>query len=139
MSDQPTQPAQPTKGTVLFIDDDKFLADMYAMKFAQSGFNVHAALSAAEGLKVLREGFPADAILLDLIMPGGDGFSFLEELRKDSLAPRAVKIAFTNEMNDAEKAKALELGASRYIVKATMIPSEVVGTVAEEIKKEKER
>ena len=125
----PNAVASGAKGNVLLIDDDKFLVDMYAMKFTQNGFNVQATLSAADGLKVLHDGFAADAILFDLIMPGGDGFSFLEALKSEALVPQAVKIALTNEMNDAEKAKALQLGADRYIVKATMIPSEVVNTV----------
>lgn len=140
MTDEQTNPQPASNGaksSVLLIDDDKFLVDMYAMKFAQNGFNVQACLSSAEGLKALREGFPADVILLDLIMPGEDGFSFLESLRKETLAPKAVIIALTNEMNDAEQAKVIELGGSRYIVKATMLPSEVVGTVAEEIAKRK--
>ena len=130
------QPASnETKGKVLLIDDDKFLVDMYAVKFTQSGFTVQAALSVADGLKVLREGFAADAILFDLIMPGGDGFSFLEALKKEALAPGAVKITLTNEMNDEEQKRIKELGADRYVVKATMIPSEVVSTVSEEIAK----
>lgn len=137
MSVQPTQPTQSTKGSVLLIDDDKFLVDMYAVKFSQSGYNVQATLSAAEGLKALHEGFPADVILFDLIMPEMDGFAFLEALHREKLAPTAVIIALTNEMNDAEQAKVLELGGSRYIVKATMLPSEVVNTVEEEIAKRK--
>lgn len=137
-TDQPTPTAPATKGNILLIDDDKFLVDMYAVKFTQSGFNAHAALSVAEALKTLRDGFPADVILLDLIMPGEDGFSFLETMRKEKIAPKAVIIALTNEMNDAEQAKVMELGASRYIVKATMLPSEVVGTVADEIAKKEQ-
>lgn len=121
----------------MLIDDDKFLADMYVQKFMQSGYNVHGCLSAADGLKALRDGFAADAILFDLIMPGGDGFSFLETLKKEQLAPKAVKIALTNEMNDDEKTRVKDLGGDRYIVKATMIPSEVVAAVGEEVAKRK--
>ena len=124
-------------GRVLLVDDDKFLADMYSMKFTGAGFTVQACLSAAEALQALRGGFAVDAIVFDILMPEQDGFSFLEVLGKEHLAEGAVKIALTNQGDDAEKMKATELGVNRYIVKASMIPSEVVEVVKEEIKKNK--
>src|SRR5258708_5208770 len=95
--------ATSSKGSVLFVDDDKFLLDMYIMKFQQGGFTVHGYLSTADALKALRDGFLPDAIVSDLIMPEGDGFSFLEAIKKESLAPKAVKIALTNEMSEDEQ------------------------------------
>ena len=53
VNDPTQQPTGTTKGNVLLIDDDNFLVDMYAVKFKQSGFNVQATLSAADGLKAL--------------------------------------------------------------------------------------
>ncbi len=126
-----------TKSNILLVDDDKFLVDMYAMKFQQAGFNVQACLSSADALKVLRGGFPADAVVFDLIMPEGDGFSLLETIRDEKLIPEAAKIALTNEMSEEERTKITGLGATRYIVKATMIPSEVVQSVLETIAKKK--
>lgn len=117
------------KGTILILDDDKFLLDMYAMKFSQIGFKVHASLSSADALKTLREGYSPDIILFDLIMPEGDGFSFLSTIKSEHLAPNAEAIALTNQMNEDEKKRIIELGASEYIVKAMMIPSEVVSEV----------
>ena len=130
-----TSPDQPPKASesILLVDDDKFLTDMYSMKFAAAGFNVHASLSADDALVVLRGGFVPNAVVFDIVMPKQDGFSFLQALGKEKLAPNAVKIALTNQSNDAEKVKAEELGASRYIVKASMIPSEVVEAVRSEI------
>lgn len=117
------------KTNILLVDDDKFLLDMYAMKFTQQGFTVMSALSASDALSDLKQGFAADVILFDLIMPECDGFQFLEKLRAEKLGEKALKIALTNQSTDAEKAKAHELGADHFIVKATMIPSEVVNTV----------
>ncbi len=118
-----------TKANILLVDDDKFLLNMYAMKFAQQGFNVQSAFSANEALGMIRQGFAPHVIMFDLIMPECDGFQFLETIRAEKLAPSAIKIALTNQSTDAEKAKAQELGADHFIVKATMIPSEVVNTV----------
>ncbi len=126
-----------SKANVLLLDDDKFLVDMYSMKFQQSGFNVHACLSTADALKTLRDGFSADVIVFDLVMPEGDGFAFLESIKNEKLAEHAVKIALTNQMNDADMQRVMALGGTRYIVKATMIPSEVVNSVVEEIAKKR--
>lgn len=128
-----THEALPEKGTILILDDDKFLLDMYAMKFSQIGFRVHASPSAGEALKVLREGFSPDIILFDLIMPEGDGFSFLATVKGEHLAPNASAIALTNQMDAEEKKRIMDMGAAEYIVKATMIPSEVVAAVEERL------
>ena len=123
------------KATILLVDDDKFLVDMYSQKFAGAGYTVQACLSAKEALQLLREGFAAGVVLFDITMPDMDGFAFLKALSDESLAKGALKIALTNQGDDAEKAKASELGASRYILKASMIPSEVVNAVGEELAK----
>jgi DNA-binding response OmpR family regulator len=118
-----------TPPQVLLVDDDKFLLDMYSMKFVKEGFNVQACLSVQSALEALRGGFQADAILFDLTMPEHDGYSLLTSLAEQKLGTSAKKIALTKQSTDAEKAKATELGADDFLVKATMIPSEVVAKV----------
>lgn len=125
------------KYLVLLCDDDKFLVDMYSMKFTAGGYQVQACLSAHDALEALKQGFQADAIVFDLVMPEMDGFAFLEALKQGKLASGAALIALTNQSNDAEKERAESLGVDRYIIKASMIPSEVVAVVGEEIPKKK--
>jgi CheY-like chemotaxis protein len=122
-----------SKGSVLFIDDDKFLAEMYAMKFSKEGYAIQACLSAASALQALRDGLKPDVIMFDITMPEQDGFAFLEALRAEKLGEGTVKIALTNQNNDEEQKKATELGADKYLVKASLIPSEVVNIVGTEI------
>lgn len=124
-----------TKGNILLVDDDKFLVDMYGMKFTSAGFAVHICLSVKDALQVLHEGFKPAAILFDITMPEIDGFGFLQSLKDEHLGERALKIALTNQSDESDKEKATELGATSYIVKASMIPSEVVNTVVEELGK----
>ncbi len=126
-----------TTKRVLLVDDDKFLIDMYAMKFTQQGYAVEACLSVAEALRVLQGGYAPEAIVFDIAMPERDGFSFLQALKDEHLAPSALRIALTNQSDDTERAKAESLGADRYIIKASMIPSEVVGVVAEALAKKR--
>lgn len=116
---------------VLLVDDDKFLLDMYCMKFQAQGFVVHASLSVADALKALDEGFVPDAIIFDLVMPENDGFALLSALKAKNLVPEAIRIALTNESDDSARAKASELGADKVIEKASMIPTEVVNIVSE--------
>jgi len=134
MTDTPTS-APAAKGTVLLVDDDKFLLDMYGMKFSGAGYTIQACPSAKDALGILRGGFNPDVILFDITMPELDGFAFLKALSDEKLATKAIKIALTNQSDEAERTKAMELGAMRYIVKASMIPSEVVNTVQEELSK----
>ncbi len=124
-----------TMGTILLVDDDKFLVDMYGLKFTAAGFAVQICLSGNDALQSLRDGLKPTVILFDLTMPELDGFGFLKALGDEHLAEGALKIALTNQSDEAEKTKVSELGVARYIVKASMIPSEVVNTVAEELGK----
>jgi CheY-like chemotaxis protein len=124
----------PTKATVLLVDDDKFLTDMYAMKFTKEGYTVHAFLSVKDALSALRGGLSPDVIMSDIIMPEHDGFFFFEALRSEKLQRNAVLIALTNQSSDEERVHAESLGVQKYIIKASMIPSEVVSAVAESLK-----
>jgi CheY-like chemotaxis protein len=126
-----------SKGNILLIDDDKFLLDMYTMKFIQQGYTAHGCLSVIEGIDVLRKGFEADAVIFDLIMPEKDGFALLEMIRDEKLTQSAVKIALTNQSDEADQNHAKELGADACYVKAVLIPSEVVNMVGGEIAKRK--
>ncbi|MEK7069007.1 MAG: response regulator [Patescibacteria group bacterium] len=123
------------KWNVLLVDDDKFLIDMYSMKFTAGNYNVQACLSVTDALGVIKGGFCADAIVFDILMPEQDGFAFLQTISKEGLAKGATLIALTNQSDDSEKTKAEGLGVDRYIIKASMIPSEVVALVEGEIAK----
>jgi CheY-like chemotaxis protein len=134
---EPKEPkgSKGSKGNILLVDDDKFLLDMYTMKFASEGYTAHGCISVSEGLNLLQKGFAADAIVFDLIMPEKDGFALLQSIRDQKLAPDAVKIALTNQSDENDQNQAKALGADACYVKATMIPSEVVNMVSAEIAK----
>lgn len=114
----------------MLVDDDKFLLDMYSMKFTQAGYTVRAHLGAKPALEDLRGGAQPDAVIFDLSMPEIDGFGFLLALRDEKLAEHAHKIALTNQSDDEEVRRARELGAEEYVIKASVIPSEVVEVVS---------
>jgi CheY-like chemotaxis protein len=117
------------KGTVLLVDDDKFMVDMYSMKFTQQGYDVHAHMSVNDAVEALKEGLKPAVIVFDIKMPEHDGFEFLQTLNRDHLAEGVVRIALTNESDESEERRAMEFGADRYVIKASNLPSEVVNIV----------
>lgn len=117
------------KPKVLIVDDDKFLLNMYSIKFSKSNFEVNSATTGAEALAKIKEGYSPDIILLDIVMPGMDGFEILETLKKDKLAQNSLIIMLTNQGQLADIEKAKTFGINGYIIKATTIPSEVVEEV----------
>ena len=114
------------KYSVLLVDDDKFLLDMYRKKFDQSGLTVDVSVGSQDALAKLREGAKPDILVLDIIMPGMDGLELLETIRKEKLCPDSIVIMLTNESDRERIEKAKSLGIKGYIVKATSVPSEVV-------------
>lgn len=120
---------QDNKKKILIVDDDKFLLNMYSIKFDKNGFDVTIATSGTDAIDILRNGLKPDIIVMDLVMPIMDGFMMFENFKKEKLATDAIYIMLTNQglLSDINRAKAL--GAHGYIVKATTIPSEVVEEV----------
>ena len=114
---------------ILFVDDDTFLLDMYAMKFSKSGYDVKTASSTDVALKMLQDGYVPDVMLADIVMPGMDGLDMVAAARKEKLASRSVIIMLTNQGSSDDIARAKKLNVDGYIVKATTIPSEVLAEV----------
>lgn len=115
--------------SIVLIDDDHFLLDMYTKKFSDEGYSVSANTSVSDAIAELRGGFSAEAIVFDLVMPEMDGYALLKTLREEGLGKDAKKIVLTNQGAEEEEKKTKEAGADAYIIKATMVPSEVFNTI----------
>ena len=124
-----SDPIQTTAKKILLVEDDSFLLDMYAMKFSKSGYEVQTADSTESGLKVIRDGYIPDIMLVDIVMPGADGLEMVSTVRAEKLAPAAVIIMLTNQGSSDDVARSRKLNVDGYIVKATTIPSEVLSEV----------
>ena len=124
---------------ILLVDDDNFLLNMYVLKFNQMGYDAHGCLSVKDALETLSKGLVPDAIVFDLIMPEMDGYAFLDRIAADKLAPAALKVALSNQSNDADQMHAKNAGADLCLVKASLIPSEVVNTIGAELAKHASR
>ena len=115
---------------ILIIDDDRFLLDMYSLKFKQQGFSVESSASGQEALTKLRDGLNPAVVLLDIVMPGLDGIEFMDTVKKENLAPGAMLIVLSNQGEEQDVEKAKTHGADEYIVKANSVPSEVLEKVS---------
>ncbi|HEY4486219.1 MAG TPA: response regulator [Candidatus Paceibacterota bacterium] len=120
------------KVKIFIVDDDKFLLDMYSIKFIEQGFDVETSLSSDEALQKLRDGSVAPvALLLDIVMPSMDGFELLKKIKEESLVPGAFIIFLSNLGESQEIERAKSMGVDGYIIKASRTPSEVVEKVVE--------
>jgi CheY-like chemotaxis protein len=115
--------------SILFVDDDSFLLDMYSLKFKKNNYDIKTAQSPEDALKIVREGFEPDILLLDVVMPGMDGIELLSILKKENLIKKSVVIMLTNQGLPDDIARAKKLNVDGYIIKATTIPSEVLSEV----------
>jgi len=117
------------KYSILIVDDDKFLLEMYKKKFDQLGITLDISVGSNDALTKLRGGLVPDIMVFDIIMPGMDGIELLETVRKENLSPKSTVIMLTNESDSKTIERAKELGIEGYIVKATSVPSEVAAQV----------
>ena len=113
----------------MLIDDDKFLLDMYALKFGKADYEVESSDSTDVALKKIQSGYIPDILLIDIVMPGMDGLELVESLRKNKLVPKATIIMLTNQGATDDIGRSHKLNVDGYIVKATTIPSEVLAQV----------
>ena len=116
--------------SILMIDDDTFLLNMYSNRLRNEGYDVTAVASADEAYSLLQSGSYFDLMLVDIIMPGMSGTEFLHKLREENLAKDTLKVVLSNMSDQTEISEKGEfLGVQKYIVKAEATPSDVVGAV----------
>ncbi|MFT6159216.1 MAG: DNA-binding response OmpR family regulator [Myxococcota bacterium] len=99
--------------TVLVVDDDERLRDLLSEYLGSRGFQVVTAIDGPQGIEAVRSG-GIDAVVLDVMMPGMDGFEVLRQLRPISSVPL---IMLTARGDDFDRIVGLELGADDYLPK----------------------
>lgn len=120
---------------ILVAEDDNFLANAYRVKLTKEGFEVKIARDGDEAIAALQDFLP-DLIILDLVMPGKDGFTTLSELKANNKwAPIPVLIASNlGQKEDIEKG--LKLGAVDFIIKSNLSMNELVNKINYLLKKQ---
>ncbi len=116
--------------TILFIEDDRPIAEMYARLLEKEGYQVDFAYDGAEGLHKAQTKHYA-LILLDIMMPELTGIEVLQKLRgEDGRGAADTKIVIlTNLAQNKTSQEALRAQADGYIIKADIVPSQLTGIV----------
>ena len=103
------------RGTVLVVDDDPLIVGFLTEFLEGDGFRVHTAVGAGAP-PLAREVLP-DVVLLDIMMPGMDGYQTIQLIRKQTTLRRLPIIALTAKAMKGDREKCLEAGASDYLAK----------------------
>lgn len=118
-----------TKKRILFIEDEEALRSAFREAFGRNGYIVQDAADGEEGLRMAQQELP-DLILLDLILPKKSGFEVLKELRGNPATKRIPIIVLTNLEGSEDIERALDMGATTYLVKANYNLDDIVAKVA---------
>jgi DNA-binding response OmpR family regulator len=105
--------AQPSRETILVIDDDPAVGDLMFRSLTKLGFRVLVGASGAEGLRLAKAVHPM-LITLDVVMPEVDGWTVLRQLRAD---PELAKVPVIMVTVVDDEPMGADLGASSYMIK----------------------
>lgn len=121
---------------VLIVEDDKFLSELISTKLDKEGFAIELAGDGESGVKKAEE-FKPQIILLDIMLPGMDGFEVLEKLKShsDENLRTVPVIILSNFGQESKVEKGLQLGAVDYLVKANFTTGEIVTKIKEVLSK----
>ncbi|MFA5777495.1 MAG: response regulator [Parcubacteria group bacterium] len=122
------------KKTILLVEDDSFVSDIYQTKISSEGFDMMVAENGLEAIKKLEEKIP-DLILLDIVMPYMDGIETLKKIKKEEKWKKIPIILLTNLSEKEKIQEALGMGADDYLIKSHFTPSEVISKVNMVLKK----
>jgi DNA-binding response OmpR family regulator len=116
--------------TVLCIEDDRFIGEMYVRSLKKAGYDVDWMVDGNDGLVAARNK-PYDLILLDVMLPERRGTEILDALRndKEDLIPNSKVIVMTNFEQDDESRMAMQYRADGYLIKAEITPRKLLAII----------
>lgn len=105
-----------TKESVLIVEDDEDILTLLEYNFQNAGFEVSLARDGLQALSKLRSHQP-DLVLLDIMLPGADGFEVCKSIKRDPKTAQVPVIMLTARGEEVDRIVGLELGADDYVVK----------------------
>jgi len=118
---------------ILIIEDDKFLRELMVRKLSQENFEIIEAIDGEEGIKKIKDVIP-DIVLLDLILPGIDGFEVLAKIKEDATTTSIPVIILSNLGQREDVERGMKLGAIDFLVKAHFTPNEIIDKIKANLK-----
>lgn len=123
----------PKQYKIMLVEDEKDLVEVYSIKLQASGFLTASTSDSVEALKVAEKEKP-DLILLDLVMPGIDGYTVLSQLKSSAKLKNALVWVWSNLTQNHEIEMAKDKGADGYIIKSDYTPTQLVAKINEILK-----
>jgi len=120
--------------TILLVDDDVTLREMYEERLKVEGFIITQAANGEDAIKLAKENKP-QIILLDIMMPKVNGFDVLKDLKADPATKDIPVIVLSALIQDVDRVEGKKLGAVDYIVKSETMPGEVIEKIKKAIGK----
>lgn len=116
--------------TILCIEDDRFIGEMYVRSLKKAGYEVDWVVDGNDGLVTARNKH-YDLILLDIMLPERRGGEILATLRNEheDLIPDTHVIVLTNFEQDDESRQAMQRGVDAYLIKAEITPKKLLGVI----------
>ncbi|MDP2926547.1 MAG: response regulator [bacterium] len=114
---------------ILIIEDDLFLRELMSKKLVGEGYQISGATDGEEGIRSVKSEKP-DLVLLDLILPGIDGFEVLARIKQDPEIAQTPVIVLSNLGQKEDIERGIKLGAVDYLIKAHFTPGEIVEKIA---------
>lgn len=119
---------------VLIVEDDNYLANAYRLKLQYAGYEMMIASDGEEAQKLIKDRKPR-LIILDLVLPHVDGFTVLEEIKKDSKTKGIPVIVASNLGQKEDLDHAMKLGADDYFIKSNIGMDEMIDKIKSHLKK----
>ncbi|MDP3963011.1 MAG: response regulator [bacterium] len=110
---------------ILLVEDDKFLRELLTKRLRDEHYIVFPVIDGEEAFKILDKE-RIDLILLDIILPGINGFEILKRIKEDPTIALIPVMMLTNLGQKSDMERGEELGAQEYMVKAQYTPKEIV-------------
>lgn len=119
---------QPVNRRIMWVEDDVFLSDIIARKCKSNRCELLHATNADDTFSLLKNDIP-DVIILDILLPGKNGYEILTELKKNEATKNIPVIILSNFGQKEEIEKGIALGAEKYLIKATLTLDEILSEV----------
>lgn len=114
--------------TILWVEDDRFLKDIITVRLSSEGCRLLHAADEEGAFTILQKETP-DIVLLDILLPGADGFEILKKLKAGEMTKNIPVILLSNLSQDTDIAKGKQLGAAKFLVKSTVTLDEIISEI----------
>ncbi len=115
---------------IIWVEDDQFLNDIIARKLSTTKCIFFHASEGPEALALIAKEMP-DIVMLDIVLPGMDGFEILGKIKNDPKIKHIPVILLSNLGQESDIQKSTSLGAARFLIKAMVTPTEIIDHIKE--------